>query len=145
MPVTFRSSGLSLGQKLRRLKAEGKLVARAAIASKLRDLVEEGFVLKREPRGRAWAERKRDYPWPILSRDGKMRSSFEVNVRGANIGITNTATERGRNYPIFHQFGWRLPGGGRAPARQFMPVNAMSAHWRRELDRVVCAALERLT
>jgi len=144
LPVTFRSTGLSLGQKLRALQTEGKLVARAAIASKVRDLIEEGFVLEREPRGRAWTERTRYYPWGILSRTGKMRSSFRIDAAGANLVVTNTATERGRNYPIFHQHGWSLPSGGRAPARQMMPVQAMTPRWKRELDVVVAAALRRL-
>lgn len=144
MPVTFRSTGLNLGRKLQRLQVEGKLVARAAIASKLRDLIEEGFVLAREPRGRKWAARRQDYPWPILDRTGLMRRSFRINASGANVAISNDAEERGRNYPIFHQFGWRIPTGGRASARQMMPIEAMPPRWKRELDTVVCAALERL-
>lgn len=144
MPVTFRSTGLSIGRKLQALQAEGKLMARAAIASKLRDLIEEGYVLEREPRGRHWKERTRSYPWPILDRTGLMRRSYQINASGANIVISNDAEERGRNYPIFHQFGWRLPSGGRAAARQTMPIEAMPPRWRRELDTVVAAALERL-
>jgi phage gpG-like protein len=144
MPVTFRSTGLSIGQKVRALELEGKLVTRAAIASKVRDLIEEGFILEKEPRGHRWTERTRRYPWGILSRTGKMRSSFRIDAGGPNLVISNDAEERGRNYPVFHQFGWHLPGGGRASARQFMPVKEMTPRWKREIDQVVAAALERL-
>lgn len=130
--------------KVRALQTEGKLIARAAIASKVRDLIEEGFVLEREPRGRKWARRTRNYTWSILSRTGTMRSSFRIDASGANLVVTNDATERGRNYPVFHQFGWSLPSGGRAPARQTMPIAEMTPRWKREIDEVVAAALERL-
>ncbi len=145
MPVTFKSTGLSLGQKVRALQTEGKLVARAAVASKLRDLIEEGFVLEREPRGRHWEPRTRHYPWPLMDKTGLMRRSFRIDASGPNVVISNDAEDRGKNYPIFHQFGWSKPGGGRAPARQVMPIEAMPARWRRELDVVVAAALERLS
>jgi phage gpG-like protein len=144
MPVTFRSTGLSLGQKVRKLEAEGKLVARAAVASKVRDLIEEGFALEREPRGRAWEPRTRRYPWPILSRSEQMRRSFRVDTSGSNLVVSNDASERGRNYPIFHQYGWTKPDGSRAPARQVMPTKAMPPRWVREIDEVVALALERL-
>lgn len=144
MPVTFRSTGQNIGRKLQRLNDQGKQATRVAMTAKLHELIEEGFQLEQEPRGRGWEPRTRDYPWMILDRTGKMRRSFHVDVSGANIVISNTARERGRNYPIFHQFGWHIPTGGRAPARQVMPVSAMSARWRNELDRVVAQALERV-
>lgn len=144
MPITFKSTGLSIGQKVRALELEGKLVTRAAIASKIRDLIEEGFLLEKEPRGHRWTVRTRHYDWSILSKTGNMRRSFRIDASGPNLVISNDAEERGRNYAVFHQFGWTTPSGSHAPARQMMPIKAMTPRWKREIDEVVAAALERL-
>lgn len=143
MPVTFKTTGLNLGRKLQRLSTEGRDVAREAIRREVENLIEEGFNARVEPRQRAWEPRKRDYPWPILEKTGKMRASYHVKADGPNIHVTNSATERGRNYPLFHQFGW-MQGGKKQAARQTMPIAAMPAVWKRRIDRVVALALQAL-
>lgn len=143
MPVTFKSTGVNLGRKLQRLSADGKAVARTAIARELENLVQEGFDARVEPRGRAWEERKQDYPWPILEKTGRMRHSFAYNASGSNVTISNNATDGGREYALFHQFGW-MQGGSRQAARQMMPISAMPARWTRRFDRVVFLALQGL-
>lgn len=143
MPVKFRSTGLTLGRKLQKLSADGKAVARAAIAAEVSNLIQEGFEQRAEPRGREWEERKRHYPWPILEKTGKMRSSFRIDTTGSDIVIENDATDRGRPYPLFHQKGW-MQGGVKQPARQVMPIKAMGAAWKNRIDKVVKLALQAL-
>lgn len=143
MPVTFKTSGLDLGRKLQKLSTEGKDVAREAIRREVENLIEEGFKARVEPRQRAWEPRKKAYPWPILEKTGLMRRSFVVTATGPNIIVKNTATDRGRNYPLFHQFGW-MQGGEKQPARQSMPIKAMPAVWKSRIDRVVALALQAL-
>lgn len=143
MPVTFKTSGLSLGRKLQKLSTEGRDVARAAIKREVENLIQEGFDARVEPRQRAWEPRKRSYPWPILEKTGKMRESFEVDAQGANIIVKNTATDRGRPYPLFHQKGW-MQGGTKQAARQSMPIKSMPSVWRKRLDKVVLLALQAL-
>lgn len=143
MPVTFKTSGLNLGRKLQRLSTEGKDVAREAIRREVENLIAEGFKAGVEPRQRAWEPRKKHYPWPILEKTGKMRASFVVNATGPNIVVTNSATDRGRNYPVFHQFGW-MQGGEKQAARQSMPIKSMPQVWKARIDKVVALALQAL-
>lgn len=143
MPVTFKSTGLTLGRKLQRLGDDGRNVARAAIKKEIENLIDEGFNAHEEPRGRAWEERKKPYPWPILEKTGRMRRAFKVSTTGPNIIVENSATERGREYALFHQFGW-MQGGEKQAARQVMPVKAMSTRWRNRVDAVVRLALQAL-
>jgi phage gpG-like protein len=143
MPVTFKSTGLSLGRKVQRLSAEGKAVTREAIRKELLNLVEEGFQARAEPRGREWEPRKKAYPWPILEKTGKARRSFTADASGPNVIVSNSATDRGKEYVFFHQKGWRQ-GGIKQPARQVMPIAKMPQTWKGRLDRVVALALQAL-
>lgn len=36
-----------------------------------------------------WAERKKDYPWPILNKSGRMRQGFRQNLGKTELLITN--------------------------------------------------------
>lgn len=36
-----------------------------------------------------WADRKKDYPWPILNKTGRMRQGFRQNVGMETLTITN--------------------------------------------------------
>lgn len=36
-----------------------------------------------------WAERKQDYPWPILNRTGRMRQGFQQNLGPQELTIRN--------------------------------------------------------
>jgi len=143
LPVEFRTTGLSLGRKLQRLSADGHKVAREAIKREIENLIHEGFEARAEPRGRAWKERKIDYPWEILEKTGKMRASFRVSADGPNLIVKNFATDRGKEYPIFHQKGW-MQGGQKQAARQVMPIKTMPPAWRRRFEKVVRQALEGL-
>jgi len=138
--LTFKSTGLSIGQKLRALSANGATIARAAIASNIRDSIEEGFETKRDPRGRPWAPRADSLPHPLLELTGAMRRSYRIDASGPNLRIVNDAvSEQGRPYPLFHQ-----TGTSKMPARKTLPDSSLSPHWRAEFDKTVRAALERL-
>lgn len=137
--VTFRSVGLDLGRKLRALSSEGKTVARVALASKIRDLIEEGFIRETDPTGHKWAPRKDSLPHPILTKTGAMRRGFEIDLRGALIVTSSVVSDQGRPYPLFHQ-----KGTSKMPARRVLPSRSLPSHWRAEFDRTVRAALERL-
>jgi phage gpG-like protein len=143
VPVTFKSTGLTLGRKLQRLSDDGKNVARAAIKKEVENLIEEGFEKREEPRGRYWEPRKKNYPWPILEKTGRMRGAFTVTTTGPNIIVENSASERGREYALFHQYGW-MQGGEKQAARQVMPVKSMSTNWANRVDAVVRLALQAL-
>lgn len=140
MGVTFRSTGLSLGRKLQRLSTEGKTIARAALASTLRDLILEGFIRETDPRGRKWAPRKDALPHPILDKTGKMKRGFEIDMRGANIIVeNNVVSEKGKPYPLFHQ-----KGTVKMEARKPLPDRSLSPYWAKEFDKTVRVSLERL-
>ncbi len=140
MPLTFRSQGLSLGRKLQRLRAEGKDIARAALASTVRDLILEGFIRETDPRGRKWAPRKDALPHPILDKTGKMMRGFEIDTRGVQlVVVNNVVSEKGFPYPRAHQEGTR-----KMVARKPLPDRAMPPHWRAEFDKTVRVSLERL-
>jgi len=137
--IRFKSTGLGLAQKLRALSSEGKQVARVALASRVRDLIEEGFIRETDPTFRKWAPRKDSKPHPILTLTGKMRRGFEVDLRGALIVTSAVVSDQGRPYPLFHQLGTR-----KMPARRVLPVRGLPSHWKADFDRTVRAALERL-
>lgn len=138
--LTFRSTGLSLGRKLQRLSTEGATIARAALASTVRDLILEGFIRESDPRGRKWAPRKDSLPHPILDKTGKMMRGFQIDTRGANLIIKNdVVSEKGRPYPLFHQ-----TGTVKMEARKPLPDASLSPHWRAEFDKTVRVSLERL-
>lgn len=141
MPLTRKVTGLDLGKKLRALETEGKQVARVALASRIRDLIEEGFIRETDPTFHKWAPRTRPYPWSILTKSGAMRRGFEVDLRtGASLTITNNVvSEQGRPYPLFHQV-----GTSKMPIRRVIPQAGLPAHWKGDFDRTVRAALERL-
>lgn len=140
MPVTFKSTGLSLGRKLKKLSTQGKTVARAALASTFRDLYLEGFIRETDPRGRRWAKRKDNLSHPILDLTGAMKRGLEIDIRGPNIVATNNVvSKQGRPYPLFHQIG--TPN---MTARKSLPDAALSRYWRTEFDKTVRVALERL-
>jgi phage gpG-like protein len=141
MGVTFQSSGLSLGRKLQRLSTEGKTIARAALASTIRDLILEGYIRETDPRGRKWAPRKDSLPHPILDKTGAMKRGYEIDMRGANIVVeNNVVSDRGRPYPLFHQ-----TGTSKMVARKPLPDRSLSPYWRSEFDKTVRVSLERLT
>ena len=137
--IRFKSSGLNLGKKLRALASEGKTIARVALASKVRDLIEEGFIRETDPTGHKWAPRKDALPHPILTKTGAMRRSFQIDLRGALIVTNPTVSAQGRPYPLFHQ-----TGTSKMPARRVLPVRGLPSHWKAEFDRTTRAALERL-
>lgn len=137
--IRFKSTGLGLGQKLRALEREGKTIARVALASRIRDLIEEGFIRETDPTGHKWAPRKDSKPHPILTKSGAMRRGFEIDLRGALIVTSNVVSDKGRPYPLFHQKGTK-----KMPARRSLPSRGLPSHWRAEFDRTTRAALERL-
>lgn len=140
MPLTFRTKGLSLGRKLKRLSSDGKDIARAALASTVRDLILEGFIRETDPRGRKWAPRKDSLPHPILDKTGAMMRGFEIDTRGVQLVVTNNVvSEKGAPYPRFHQ-----EGTMKMVARKPLPDRSMPSHWRAEFDKTVRVSLERL-
>lgn len=140
MGLTFRSTGLSLGRKLQKLSTEGKTIARAALASTLRDLILEGFIRETDPRGRKWAPRKDSLPHPILDKTGAMKRGFEIDTRGANIVVQNNVlSAQGRPYPLFHQ-----TGTSKMVARKPLPDRSLSPYWKKEFDKTVRVSLERI-
>lgn len=140
MGVTFRSTGLSLGRKLQKLSTEGKTIARAALASTMRDLILEGFIRETDPRGRKWAARKDSLSHPILDKSGAMKRGFEIDMRGANIVVeNNVVSDQGRPYPLFHQL-----GTVKMSARKPLPDRSLSPYWTKEFDKTVRVSLERL-
>jgi hypothetical protein len=139
MPLTRKITGLDLGKKLRALEKEGKQVARVALASRIRDLIEEGFIRETDPTFHKWAPRTRPYPWSILSKSGAMRRGFEIDLRGSLIIKNEVVSKQGRPYPRFHQ-----EGTSKMSARRVIPQSGLPAHWKGDFDRTVRAALERL-
>jgi phage gpG-like protein len=137
--VRFKSTGLGLGQKLRALERDGKTIARVALASRVRDLIEEGFIRETDPTFHKWAPRKDSKPHPILTKSGAMRRGFEIDLRGALIVTSNVVSDKGRPYPLFHQKGTK-----KMVARRVLPVRGLPSHWRADFDRTTRAALERL-
>lgn len=137
--VRFKSTGLDLGKKLRALSSEGKTVARVALASRVRDLIEEGFIRETDPTFHKWAPRKDTKTHPILTKSGAMRRGFQIDLRGALIVTSNVVSDRGRPYPLFHQTGTK-----NMPARRVVPVKGLPSHWKADFDRTARAALERL-
>lgn len=146
MALKVQYTGLRLGEKLRRLSQEGKLIARSAIASATRDLIEEGFELEREPRQAAWpallpstvARRLRGgFPGahPILTRTGALRRSIEIDPSGAG-PFTITSDQRAGP---FHQSGTK-----HMKARQFVPQASLPIRWKQRWDESIAAALERV-
>lgn len=140
MPLKFRTTGLSLGRKLQKLRSEGKTIARAAIASTVRDLILEGFIRETDPRGRKWAPRKDALPHPILDKTGAMQRGFEIDTRGAQLVVeNNVVSKKGFSYPRAHQ-----EGTSKMVARKPLPDQSMPPHWRAEFDKTVRVSLERL-
>jgi hypothetical protein len=138
--LTFKSKGLSIGRKLQRLSADGAKIARAAIASNIRDSIAEGFERKVNPMGQAWAPRKDNLPHPLLQLTGAMAKGYHIDVKGPNLVITNNVvSDKGRPYPWFHQ-----RGTVKMVARKTLPDKALSPHWKAEFDKTVRKALERL-
>lgn len=137
--VRFKSTGLDLGKKLRALERDGKTVARVALASRVRDLIEEGFIRETDPTFHKWAPRKDSKPHPILTKSGAMRRGFEIDLRGALIVTSNVVSDKGRPYPLFHQKGTK-----KMTARRVLPVRGLPSHWKADFDRTTRAALERL-
>lgn len=142
MPLKFRSTGLSiaLDAKLKKLSTQGFNMAKAAVASTLRDLIAEGFEKKVAPGGQAWKPRKDSLPHPLLDLSGDMKRGFKIDTFGPKLVISNTAvSEQGRPYPVFHQKGTR-----NMPARKVVPDRTLSSRWKSQVNKTVKKALERL-
>ena len=68
-----------------------------------------GAVFETEGReiGEPWVKRKKDYPWPLLQKSGKMRGGFEYEARKDQVKIFNKVP-----YFVYHQSNkprFRLP------------------------------------
>lgn len=143
--VTYRSLGQSvaLDAKLRKLSAEGFAVAKEAVASRLRALIDEEFETATDPRGIRWAPRvphRQDRGWPLLQKTGEMRRSFTVDVGGPRMTFRNSAvSEQGRPYPFFHQ-----RGTVKMVARKILPDRYLSPKWRAAMRKVTALTLEKL-
>ena len=59
------------------------------LAPKVSDLIEDGFSRETDPYGVGWAIRKRNYPWPILSRTPTMRYAFRIWADRNGLRIDN--------------------------------------------------------
>jgi hypothetical protein len=142
MPLTFKSTGagVALDAKLKKLSRAGFTMAKAAVASTLRDLIAEGFEKKVAHGGQAWKPRKDSLPHPLLDKSGAMKRGFEIDTFGPRLVIKNEVeSEQGRPYPLFHQTGTR-----KMPARKVIPDRSLSTRWRSQVNKTVAKALERL-
>ncbi len=58
------------------------------IGSELQKTFQQNFAQQGALFG-GWAERKKDYPWPILNKTGRMRQGFRQNLGKQELIITN--------------------------------------------------------
>lgn len=107
------------------------LSASNVIRGIVRQQIQRTFVERRDPIGRAWAQRTRPYPWPILEKTGEMRRGWYVRKQGLNTVFGNRVP-----YTRFHQ-----DGTSRMAARKMIPDQRLSPRWRAEIDRELPRAL----
>jgi len=138
--VKYQSLGQSvaLDRKLKALSAEGFAAAKAAVAKRLEELIDEEFETSTDPRGIRWAPRVPPTgQHRLLDLTGRMRRAFRIDLNGPRMVFRNDAvSEQGRPYPLFHQSGTR-----KMVARKILPDRYISPKWRAAMKRVTAAAL----
>lgn len=103
------------------------------VSLEVRKLIDEGFQEGRDPDGDKWAERKKDYPHPILDRTGKMRRGYKVRSRKSQITITNSEK----------QFKYHQSGTENMEARKTVPDGELSPKWKKRMTEAAHISMKK--
>jgi phage gpG-like protein len=90
-------------------------------------LTRENFDKKQNPAGIPWRRRKKDQPWPLMVKTGKLRGSFRRGRGGKHRAEVLSMDPKAK----FHQHGTK-----KMPRRQMLPGKQIPSRYSRAYSKI---------